>query len=319
LTQDIPYFVLYGSRDGDVSGGTLPNRVHMPAIAIPSGSGGFSLYDRAVNHTVKSLTFVYNATHNGFITTNKDFTSGGVIAPGTQKRITLAYMNAFMRQHLLGETIWNSYFTGQFIPGSTGYKKVFQQFKNMIPGESQMVDDFENLPHDFAVSSFGQPVAHSRAGPGLAEGFLNPHAPTIDVDSPHETNGLKITDWQPADTLTFTVDPAGLDVTTWTHVSFRICQVARKINSTINTLRVALEDANGLPGRHEVVLPKAVPDPDLRPDVASLTKSALMTIRIPLAEYQSNGVDLTKLKIVELLFPAAGKGNIEVDDFEFTK
>jgi hypothetical protein len=162
-------------------------------------------------------------------------------------------------------------------------------------------------------------VAHSRAGTGLAEGFLNPHAPTIDVDSPHETNGLKITDWQPADTLTFTVDPAGLDVTTWTHVSFRICQVARKINSTINTLRVALEDANGLPGRHEVVLPKAVPDPDLRPDVASLTKSALMTIRIPLAEYQSNGVDLTKLKIVELLFPAAGKGNIEVDDFEFTK
>lgn len=319
LTQDIPYFVLYGSRDGDVDGSRNPKRVHLAptAAAIPGGSGGFSLYDRAVNGTVKSMSFVYAATHNGFITNNRDFTAGGVIPIAIQRRITLAYMNAFMRQHLLGEETWKSYFTGKFIPGSTSYNKIFQQYKDMIPGNSRMIDNFEDVPHKWDVSSSSQPVSHSRAGTGLAEGFLNPHAP-LDIDSPHETNGLKVTGWAAADTLTFTVLAGGLNVMAWTHVSFRITQVARKTNSTIDTMKVALVDANVPPGRHEMVLSRKVPDPDSRPDDPTLTKSAFMTIRIALADYQAN-VDLTKVQLVEFLFPAGGAGNIEIDDLEFTK
>lgn len=320
LTQDIPYFVLYGSRDGDVDGTRITKRFHLApaAPAIAAGSGGFSLYDRAVNSTVKSMSFVYGATHNGFITSNKDFALG-VISPAIQKRITLAYMNAFMRRHLLGEDAWKSYFTGDFIPGSTGYQKIFQQYQEMAAGSSQMVDNFENAPHDWAASSSGQAVAHSRAGTGLAEGFLNPHAPTLDIDSPHETNGLKVTGWAAADTLTFTVAAAGLNVNSWTHISFRITQVARKVNSPIDTMRVALADANIPPNRHEIVLSRPVPAPDLRPDDATLTKSAFMTVRIALADYQANGVDLAQVQLVELLFPAGGAGNIEIDDLEFTE
>jgi dienelactone hydrolase len=322
LTQNIPFFVLYGSRDGDVDGARFARRFHLApaAPAIAAGSGGFSLYDRAVNSAVKSMSFVYGATHNGFITTNKDFVLGGAISPTIQKRITLAYMNAFMRQHLLGEDTWKSYFTGDFIPGSTGHKNIFQQYQEMIAGNSQMIDDFENVPHDWAASSSGQTVAHSRAGTGLGEGFLNPHAPTLDVDSPHETNGLKITGWAAADTLTFTVAAAGLDVKSldFTHFSFRITQVARKTNSPIDTMEVAIEDANTPPGRDTVVLSRPVPKPDFRPDDATLTKSAFITIRILLTDYEPK-VDLTKVKLVEFLLPAVGSGNIEIDDLEFTK
>jgi hypothetical protein len=95
--------------------------------------------------------------------------------------------------------------------------------------------------------------------------------------------------------------------------------VARKTNSPIDTMRVAIEDANSPSGRHAITLTREVPKPDFRPDDASLTKSALMTIRIPLADYEANGVDLFKVKLVELMFPAAGSGNIEIDDIEFTK
>jgi hypothetical protein len=339
LTQNIPYFVLYGSRDYDVSGAS---GARLPPTAGPTGSGGFSLYDRAVNSTVKSMSFVYGATHNGFITTNRDLDAlcnmlcqgsadpaacraacqavvgAGVISPATQKRISLAYMNAFMRQHLLGEAIWKSYFTGEFIPGSTGYSKIYQQYKEMITGNSHIIDNFENTPHDWAVSSSGQSVSHSRAGTGLAEGFLNPHAP-LDIDSPHETSGLKVTGWAAADTLTFTVLAGGLNVAAWTHFSFRITQVARRTNSPIDTMRVAIADTKLPPGRHEIVLSRKVPDPDNRPDDATLTKSAFMTIRIPLADFAANGVDLTTVQSVELQFPAAGTGNIEIDDLEFTK
>jgi dienelactone hydrolase len=316
LSQNIPYFVLYGSRDGDVNGART-TRQHLPLLAGPAGSGGFSLYDRAVNNTVKSMSFVYYATHNGFITKNKDYPGPGAISSVTQQRITLAYMNAFMRQHLLGEDIWKSYFTGEFIPGSTGYSKIYQQYKDMIPGHSRTIDNFEDSPHNWAVSSSGQPVAHSRAGAGLAEGFLNLNA-TLDPDSPHETNGLQVAGWAARDTLGFTVLAGGMDVSGWTHFSFRITQVARKTNSKVDTMRVAITDADTPSRRHEMVLSRTVPDPDFRRDDASLTKSAFMTIRIPLADYAAH-VNLTRVQSVELMFPTAGTGNIEIDDVEFTR
>jgi dienelactone hydrolase len=338
LTQDIPYFVLYGSRDTDVKGSSMTNRVHNPNPAIPAGCGGFSLYDRAVNavspvvpssRKVKSMAFVYGASHNGFITTSdrdpKFFPPGSAPgSPGTnistfgdrrEQAAAGGYMNAFLRQHLFGEEIWKSYFTGEFIPGSIGSNQIFQQYKDLVvaSANSRTIDDFENAPHNWATSSSGQPVAHSRSGTGLAEGLLNKHAP-LDVDSPHETNGLKVTDWAAADTLTFTVLA---DVSAWTHFSFRITQVARRTNSPINTMKVAIVDANT--HRHEVVLSRNVPNPDNRPDDPALTKSALMTIRMPLADYWANGVDRTQVQSVELVFPATGAGNIEVDDLEFTK
>jgi hypothetical protein len=219
-------------------------------------------------------------------------------------------MNAFMRQHLLGETIWRNYFTGEFIPGSTGTNKIFPQYKEMAAANFRAVDNFEDTAvDDWAISSSGEAVAHSRAGTGLEEGFLNPFAPSIDVDSPHETFGLKVTGWAASDTLTFTVttDPAGQNVDGFSHLSFRITQVARKTNSSINDLQVVVEDM--LSHRFPAPLGRTIPNPD--------SKSALLTVRIPLSIYRSNTVDLTRVKLVQFVFPATGAGNIEIDDVEF--
>ncbi len=83
-------------------------------------------------------------------------------------------------------------------------------------------------------------------------------------------------------------------------------------------MRVAITDADTPSRRHEMVLSRTVPDPDFRRDDASLTKSAFMTIRIPLADYAAH-VNLTRVQSVELMFPTAGTGNIEIDDVEFTR
>jgi pimeloyl-ACP methyl ester carboxylesterase len=311
VSKNIPYFVLYGSRDGDVDGSLLPNREHNPNPPVPGGSGGFSLYDRSVNSSVKSMSFVYGATHNGFVTFNNDF-AASAIPDRIQHSITRAYMHAFLRQHLLGEQIWKGYFTGEFIPPSTGYTEIYQQYREMIGGNFKIVDDFENSPHDWTQSSSAQAVNHSRAGTGLAEDSLH----TLDNNSPHETSGLQIIDWNAGDRLTFAVLPVGFDVRPWTHLSFRVAQVVGKINSTVDTMKVALVDAGTQ--RHEVVVNKKVPDPDPRVDDPSLTKSALMTIRLPLADY-ANNVDLSKVASVQFVFPPTGAGNIQIDDLEFTK
>jgi hypothetical protein len=59
-----PFFVLYGSRDGDITGGIWTSGYTVPQT-------GFAHYDRA-NGSKKSMCFVYRATHNGFITDNHD-------------------------------------------------------------------------------------------------------------------------------------------------------------------------------------------------------------------------------------------------------
>jgi len=320
LTQDIPYLVLYGSRDADVSGGRENRRKHLrPADpTVHAGSGGFSLYDRARNTTIKAMGFVQGATHNGFITSSsRDPVNIASVSDAIQRATVRAYMNAFLRQHLLGESIWGSYFTGEFIPGSVGTDKIFPQFKEMA--NFRNVDDFEDTAvNNWAISSSGETVAHSRGGTGLAEGFLNPFAPTIDADSPHETFGLKATGWAASDTLTFmlTPDNTGRDVRAFSHLSFRITQVARRTNSSINGLKVALEDA--VPHRFSAPLGRTIPDPHSRPDSASLIKSALLTVRIPLSIYLGNGVELDKVRLVQFEFPTAGAGNVEIDDVEFT-
>lgn len=323
LTQDIPYFVMYGSRDGDVNGGRENRRKHLrPADpTVHAGSGGFSLYDRANNSTIKSMAFVYGANHNGFITaSSRDPVRVANLSDNIQKASVRAYFNAFMRQHVLGEAIWRSYFTGEFIPGSVGTHRIFPQYKEMAATNFRTVDNFQDTGvDDWAISSSGEAVVHSRGGAGLEEGFLNPFAPTIDADSPHETFGLKVTGWLASDTLAFTVTTniAGQDVDGFTHLSFRITQVARRANSTIDALNVVIEDAT--PHRFAAPLGRTIPEPDRRTDQINLTKSALMTVRIPLSIYRGNGVDLTKVKLVQFEFPAAGTGNIEIDDVEFTQ
>jgi dienelactone hydrolase len=348
LTKNIPYFVLYGSQDGDVTGLCQDRRLHLRRFqaTVHSGSGGFSLYDRASNATVKSMAFVYGASHNGFITQSdrdpmfsKSTVAGSpevilaYINDQNQKATAIAYMNAFMRQHLLGEAIWRSYFTGEFIPHSTGTNQIFLQYKEMDAANVRTLDDFEDTDiDDWARSSSGEDVLHSRSGAGLDEGFLNPFPPTIDEYSPHETFGLKVAGWVVKDTLTFnvTTNAAGLDVSMFSHLSFRITQVAGGTNSRLDDLKAVVEDtlSHGFPAP----LGRTIPDPDpkvlvvfqeapLPPLTFDSTKSALLTVRIPLATYADNGVDLTKVKLVRFEFPTAGSvsGNIEIDDVEFTK
>jgi hypothetical protein len=177
-----------------------------------------------------------------------------------------------------------------------------------------MIDNFEDGLNNVTKSSSGEAVAYSRSASGLAEGPLN----VLDANSPHESRGLKVTAWAGSDKLRFTVATGGLDVTTaaWTHLSFRITQIAGGVNSPLDTMRVAIVDANDI--GHPMVLSRKVPNPHDRPDDAKLTKSAFMTIRMALADYATH-VDLTRVKAVEFLFPASGPGNVEIDDVEFTK
>ena len=105
----VPLFILYGAKDDDVSGWT-------PYAGYNVRQSGFSLYDR-YDDKDKSMAFVYEATHNGFVNYNDIPVALSVT---DQQKILLAYTNAFFRMHLRSEPEWLGMFTGEWKPPAVG-------------------------------------------------------------------------------------------------------------------------------------------------------------------------------------------------------
>ena len=306
LEEDVPFFVLYGSQDGDIKGarGYRPN-----STTVRSGSGGFTLYDRAIpssGSSRKVMSFVHGASHNGFITTNSDNTSAPM-TPDQQKSITRAYFNAFLRTHLKGETRWEPYLQGDLRPPSITGAGVHQQYKQM-PNSSGLGKDWET------GGGWSIVTAETTFSSGdIYEGALWPH----DIHSPHETQGL-ILKWKSGDKITFEVDASGKNVSAFEVLSFRIGHRFKSSSKydSVEKMHVGLTDSSN--NRHTFQIPRNVPFPDSR-SPKSLIKSAMITMRLPLSEFDSNGVNLNSITKMELIFPteAGGSGRVVVDDLEF--
>jgi len=312
-----PYFVLYGSRDGDTSGGTPYAGYDVPNI-------GFALYDRASGAN-KSMCFLYGATHNGFITSN-DSGITGAIPEATQKKVVKAYMNAFFRQYLKNESKWAGVFTGEWKPASVAQTgaKLFMQYRDTV---LRKVDEFEGAVSNWQASTIGGTVSQSGLPASPQEGKLcdfPPTSPGLDPRSPHDTKGMRLRWDSSGDRLEFSIPAAQKDVSGYGVLSFRITQVVNGTGNTANqsqNLRVALKDSANNERAIRVSPFGDIPFPDPHP--FGYTKSAMNTIRIPLTSYsivcagqvQVNLQDVTTLSFV---FLENTTGDISIDDIEFS-
>lgn len=315
-----PYFVLYGSRDGDIYGDIWTSGYTVLQT-------GFALYDRA-NGAQKHMVFVHRASHNGFITTNYDAWPGDDIAcvtPATQQKITFAYMNAFFRTHLQADSRWEGMFTGEWQPPSVSATGVKLYVQTRSPGQ-RVVDDFETAPA-WSSSSIGGGVTQTGLPANPSEGKLHdvPAASGLDPKSPHDSKGQRLA-WNSAgDRLDWAIPAGQRNVSGYAAVSFRIGQTADSASNPANqpqNLRVALRDGTGNERAVRVGAFSEVPYPDVRVDNA-YTKSALATVRIPLASYTivcagQVKVDLTDVVNLALAFSETPSGEVEIDEIEFT-
>lgn len=314
-----PFFVLYGSRDGDIRG-DAPNM----ATGNKWRTSGFSLYDRASGAT-KSMLFVYRATHNGFITTNYDNAEAGLLTPATQQAITRAYANAFFRWHVRNEPKWKGMFAGEWTPPSVSVTgaECYTQYRE--PG-GKTVDDFEGVAPNWQLSTMGGSVAHAGTLPvDPAEGTMIDGwgGPGLDTHSPHDTKGVKVRWDNIGDRLTYSIPAADQDFSPFTTLSLRLSQKEASPSNPANQaqdLRVRLKDASNNQRAIRVGAFGAIPYPDQRAN-ADLRKSALATIRIPLASYRivcagQPQVDLQHVVELTLVFEIKPAGEIEVDEIE---
>ncbi|HEV2754981.1 MAG TPA: hypothetical protein VG318_04315 [Actinomycetota bacterium] len=313
-----PMFVLYGSRDGDIDGGIWTSGYTVPMT-------GFALYDRA-SGAQKSMAFVHRATHNGFVTSNYDAEAGDIpqlLTPADQQAVTMSYVNAFFRRYLKGETQWAGMFQGEWQPPSVpAHVELYIQYQDAAPTP---VDSFQTGT-GWQSSSGGATVSHSGLPADPNEGKMHdyPGDPGIDPRSPHDTRGLTLR-WDTAgDVLDFTF-PAAQDVSGFQAVSIRISQKEGSPNNPTNqlqNLRLALRDSGGNERAVRLGSFGEIPFPDQRAD-ASLRKSAMTTIRVPLSAYRivaagAQQVDLTTVAALKLMFTETPTGEIDVDDVELT-
>ncbi len=323
-----PYLVIYGSMDGDVSGGPLFGNV-------PSKTG-FSLYDRA-NGEHKSMIFVHGSTHGRYNTVwgDTDITASWssltpadhpkLINADAHQKIAKSYMSAFCRQHMLGHAQWKGMFTGEWVPpavelADSGKVRLFAQYQDTT---KTLIDNFEgaHTATSWQTSTIGDTVGDDNSLPvDPQEDQLH----LVDVHSPHDSAGVLLRWDGTSDQLWLDVPTANKNVTAFNTLSFRITQRVDSASnpSGIQDLYATLKDTSNKSRGIKVSKFAEVPEPHTRGQ-NSKTKSAMRTVRIPLHAYTikvAGGQDVDLANITRIIFDFGVKptGEIEIDSIEFT-
>ena len=312
-----PYLVMHGAMDGDV--------------ATP-GHMGFSLYDRASGEP-KSMLWLYGANHNRFnlISPDADYNTFKIDAMADHPKIMTqashmatakAYMTAFFRLRLYNAAEYEGLFKGEWVPASVAQaepalNKIYVQYGDKT---TSVVDDFEQTPHNWQVSTVGGSVT---------DGGTLPAAPqenklaTLDSQSPHDTSGLLLRWNDIGDKLEYT-PAAPVDASAFYAVSFRMGQKvvsAENPAGQVQDLYLTLKDTNNQSRSIRVDAFGKVP-PQQQRGVSQFAVTALSTVRIPLHVYQTEvintqKVDITHIQSISFDFKLKAMGEVEIDSFEF--
>jgi hypothetical protein len=329
-----PYLAIYGSADGDVSGGQA-----------------LRLYDRA--RPLKSAIFAYGAIHNRF-STNPDWLAH--LDSGDSRRlsetdhlnIARGYSLGFLEMVLRNQRDHSGLFARNERPAAVAAGvEIHHQFQHPT---RLTVDNFEQgaalnraqpLPPQLATRAQTNSLGGAVTGGGLAVpggGFTNARTEAslrrIDPGSFfHDTVGGLIA-WNSAGG-TYTTALGGRDVSAFEVLSLRVCQ---RFDSPRNfnppdppapappapgapmDLFVRLVDTGGQAATVRIGTVALIPYPYKRSDTSTLTKSVLKTIRLPLAAFTAAnpGLSLTAIATLVLELRPNATGEIAVDDLELS-
>jgi hypothetical protein len=289
VLTDVPYFLILPAADGDVS-----------------DLEGMHIYDRAgstlqpVDATLKSGIDVYGANHDFFNTVwalDLDDNPGRVdpIPAADQQKIGEAYLAAFTRIHLNGETVYLDMMRGKLkFPSTSGY--------NIFPYHHEKNHSkIEAGAGNLAVASGGANVA------------------SVNSPSVHQTQAIQV-GWNAGTAeLTYTVPMAQRDATAFEVLSFRVAQTNSGSNPVSGDQEFQVELTGG--GHVKATFSGnygRIPKPYNR---GGNNQNVMMTVRVPLHSFIMNnaGVTLNNIDTIRFKFTSPGTGEIYVDDIEFSR
>jgi hypothetical protein len=270
--------------------------------------------------------FVYGATHDRFntvwaptaLSVESDIAPSDIanlISVTDHENVAKGFITALMQAHLLGRDEQLEYFSANLRPSLVSGIELHTSHQE--PG-ARLLDDFEqNDPNSNTLGGAVTGISLST----LSENTLR----TLDAHSPHVTSGGTI-GWQSSAGIYLSaVPPTARDVSSFGVIAFRITQKYGSPQNRQNQpqdLFVRLTDGSGRSRAIRVSTFTDIPYPYVR-GYTDLIKSALKTVRIPLASYVianlgAPDVDLTDLQSVSFEFDADATGEIDIDDIEFS-
>ncbi len=333
--HDVPYHLIYGSADGDVSG--VPNN---------DIADSFNVYERAKGF--RHSSYVHGADHNVFNCCGfEDYQGppsekiGRAEAQRVAKGVILPMVKHYVEGDIPGKDfLWRQW--ERFKPISVaGTTTVVSEYKEGPDTGKFVIDDYQSEP-SFYVSSSGGAVSTDVYS--IAEGLLNDADGTFTWTTTDPMNGMTrartndLTRGQVfsvganmGNFMKFEVVQGERDFSNKTYLSFRACQQTRH-PLTILELEdlfwyVGLVDGDG--NRKLINLSiygGGIEEPFQRSGSGSGVgwQNEFETIRIRLTDFLTNGsgLDLTNITTVEFFFWESNTwpviGRIGLDDVEVT-
>jgi dienelactone hydrolase len=338
VNSSTPYLVIYGTADNDVKSGQP-----------------FQLYDRATR--LKSMVFIEGAIHNLFSTNtdwvlNPDSGDGRAIGAAEHLNLARAYALGWIEMAIRGQRDHLPLFDRNGRPASVPGPAIFHQFQQ-VAAQRAVVDNFEQGAFDLAAPLGPQLATRAERntlnGPVTVAGLVAPVGlANARTEASlrrrelaffcHDTFGAMVA-WAAAGG-TYTTAFAASNVSGFRVLSFRAAQrfgVARNPNpaglapGVVHDLTVRVTDSAARAARVRAGTVATIPFPWKRPTGLvppagtgeggeTLNKSALRTIRLPLAAFKdANGaLDLTAVVSITFEFDQRATGELAIDDIEFS-
>jgi len=311
--QGTPLFIIYGSADADVSGGT--------DFVNP-----FLIYDRS--ERLKAMIFIHHARHNGFNEVwvrpgeeNEPILPGS-LSPAQHQAIAKAYINAFFQSVFFNCSEYDVYFQGPVKPLGLGSFSIHNQYQVT---DRMVLDNFGDddlqlgLLEESTITreqnTLGQTVTYTQTGMDV---WFDAEFRSVS-QNPHDSRGSSLK-WDAPESYISDVNTQ--DVRSYNVLAIRLGQ-QYSTGSTLNPsnlpqdLLVTLVTTAG----EATVRVGSITDLPFPHERGGLTKAALKTVRIPLVSFTAinPSLRLDQVSAIRLNFGITQQGAISVDDIEFSK
>ena len=333
--HDVPYHLIYGSADGDVSG-----------TAESDIAQSFHLHERATGF--KQSTYVHGADHNDFNCCGfDDFTGpasteiGRPEAQQVAKAVFLAVVKRYVENNVPAEeTFWRQWETCRPV-GVAEDTIVVSQYHAGPEAGGSIIDDYQSQT-SLEVSSSGGSVTYNVQN--IREDELNDANSNFAWTSSDPMNGMTyggagdtaagaVFDFRAGrqQFMEFEVSPSHRDFSDDDFLSFRACQGTRHFRTIAElanlTFSVTLRDSAQATSTINLgVYGGGIEEPYQRSDFSAGVgwQNEFETIRIRLTDFTRNGtgLDLSDIEAIRLDFGSdfgSAQGRLGFDDLEVTK
>jgi hypothetical protein len=331
--HEVPYFLIAGTSDGDVTGGPDCTQCEF-----------FRIYGAARGPV--QTAYVQGADHNNFnccgeVDGEWDGTNPYLIGRDEAQVVAKSYFLALIQTYIDENPATGNYFThlfDGFHPSGIADDTVVSIQSKPAETERVVIDDYQD-DEDITLSSSGGAIGGTASdvveGAALdTDAWLSwraadPLNATTEVADSYDTSRVGFLSWSSVKDASYELEiPKGLqDFSAYGWLSFRTCQQSRHANTMALDapldFTVALVDQDGVEVPQNFSDLGEIPSPYPRTSLGpgSGWADEWNTVRIRLSDFEADGsgIDLSRVARIRLLFgPSYGsaEGRIGLDDVE---